>query len=144
MRPSILLFAAMVLMTGAQARSADCTPPPDYKRKIEALLSATYPQYGEFYCNYYEPKRVLVGEAKKEMCAVRCDWGAKLKSGALLAQINQSIFTFDGDRITKPGRDEKIEWIDGEPMLERKKPNHPSGPTPAAVTRPAGLAARQT
>ncbi|MDI1250526.1 MAG: hypothetical protein PSV13_16820 [Lacunisphaera sp.] len=126
MKRSRLVFIGLMFCV-SQLCGADCVPPPNYKKKIEEFLAAKNPQYREFYCDYYEPKRVLVGGSKKEGCAVRCDWGAKTKSGAVPLMITLSTFVFDGDRIFEPKRDEKIEWIDGEPTLERKKPNRVAG-----------------
>ena len=112
------LFFAGLIFSAVTLFGADGVPPANYKARIEEFLGAKNPTY-RIYCDYYEPKRILVGDAKKSMCAVRCDWDAKLRSGAMALLTVPRIFLFDGDKLVEADRGEKIEWVDGKPALDR-------------------------
>lgn len=115
-------FAAFLLSLIAVAASyASCELPADYRAKIRAaLVSQRLPQ-GEFFCDFYEPKRVLVGEAKQERCAVRCDWGVRRKTGAMPVLIVRAVFVFDGETLVELKGDAPVEWPDGPPTSQAKE-----------------------
>jgi hypothetical protein len=121
------LLALFAALAATLIGRADCELPVDYKKKIEAALASQYPQYAEFFCEFYAPKRVLVGPEKQERCAVPCGWGAKLKSGDIPLMIVRSVFIFDGERVEELKGHGPFVWPDGEPVWEKeKKPNQAS------------------
>jgi len=78
MNPRIFIVI-FVLAIGVAGAHADCAVPPNYKNIISEMLAAKHPTYSDISCSFYAPVRVLVGDKKKELCAVRCDWSASEK-----------------------------------------------------------------
>lgn len=126
MKTYILLFC---LLTTSVFCSVANTGPSDYKKRIEWTLAKKNPQYREFYCEYFGPAKATIGEDKKVVYVVCCDWGGKLKSGALPLMITRQIFVFD-DQVLSEATENKVRWLDENPIPVKKRSNKAAQTTP--------------
>jgi len=110
--PTILAFSCR----------ADEGVPKNYKERIEWTLAKKHPQYRAFYCEYYGPAPATLKEEKQPVFAVCCDWGGKLRSGAIPLMISRQIFVFDGAKLSETS-EQAIEWLQENPIPERKRIN---------------------
>ena len=111
-------------MTSVFCPAAD-TGPSDYKKRIEWTLAKKNPEYREFFCEYYGPAQAI-GDDKKVVYAVCCDWGGRLKNGTLPLMITRQIFVFDGSRLSE-AQEGEIRWVRENPIPEKKRSNRVAG-----------------
>jgi hypothetical protein len=110
----------------------------DIQDFITLRVTSIHPEYGRLFFGFSKPARVLFGDKKQKRTAVRCDWSASLRNGDPLLMIVREIFLIDEGFVYEVSTKERIEWVDGEPEIDRDQPNRSTDPTLASVTPPAG------
>ncbi len=110
----------LALFLAAFLCPAEGAAPPDYKKRIESILADKHPGYREFFCEYYGPARAIVGRGKNMVDVVCCDWGGRLKSGAIPLMISRQFFVF-GDEKLSEAKEGDIRWLDANPVPEKKR-----------------------
>jgi len=124
------LIPLLCLLATAVPCRAEGAAPVDYRKRIEWTLGKKNLQYREFYCEYYGPARATVGNEKKDVYAVCCDWGGTLKSGELPLMITRQIFVFDDQRLAE-AKESEIKWLDENPIPVKKRSNQLLRATPS-------------
>ena len=113
----------------------------DYKAAIRDQLvlkmSFASPEYGVVATMFTKPARVLVGNKKQQRLAVRCTWAAGPKGGAYLLLFRNATFLIDEGLVCEASPTDVIDWIDGNPNMDKDQPNQLSDPTSPFVTPPA-------
>lgn len=123
------------------AFAAEPTAAFDYKAEIKDQLalkvSFAHSEYGVVATIFSKPARVLVGDKRQQRLAVRCSWAAGPKSGGYLLLFHSATFLIDAGLTCEVPALEKVDWIDGEPGIDKDQPNQPSDPTLSSGTSPA-------
>jgi|ERR1017187_1552858 hypothetical protein len=136
------LALALAVFVAPYANATDPGNSRDYKSAIQDYVTLNvgfkHPEYGKLYFGFSEPGRVLVGEKRQKRIAVRCDWSADLKNGDHLLMIVRETFLIDAGFIYEVPASEKVDWIEGEPKIDKDQPNPSPDPTLASGTSPAG------
>jgi hypothetical protein len=145
MRASTFAFA-VVAGVASLAYAAESGHSKDYKVAIQDYVALNvgfkHPEYGKLYFGFSEPGRVLFGDKKQQRLAVRCNWSADLKNGEHLLMMVRETFLIDEGFVYKVSSKDRIEWVDGEPNIDKDQPNQSSVPSLSLVTPPAGQEAR--
>jgi len=114
----------------------------DYRAAIRDQLalkvSVVHPERAVVVTMFSKPSRVLVGVKKQQRLAVRCAWAEGPKSGGSLLLFERTTFLIDDGLVCEVSPTDVIDWIDGEPKIEKGQPNQLSDPTSPSVTTPAG------
>ena len=114
----------------------------DYRTAIRDQLvlkvSVGHPDRGVAATMFSKPARVLVGAKRQQRLAVRCTWAEGPKGGSSLLLFERTTFVIDDGLVCEVSPTDVIDWIDGEPKIDKDQPNPLPDPTSPTVTPPAG------